>query len=185
MLKWFKKKKKNSMVIDVASIEEHLSKFKTFQWVKSEHAGTLCRFKDLHVSDDVVYVNLVDIQTGAPSRINYELMDEFIRCLDSDVDPLGYDEVKPASQVSKVSLGQPQAQSAKSPVRALLDKQKPNPTEITLALTLNVPPPALFNVIRESFENSEMEILDHIVEGINIESVREAVKQTLAEYYTK
>jgi hypothetical protein len=154
--------------------------------VKSEHAGTLCKLKDLHVSDDVVYVNLVNLQTGEPSRINYELMDEFIRCLDSDVDPLGYEEPKPQAQINKVSLGAaPAAAVSKSPVKALLDKQKPNMTEITLTLTLNVPPPALFNVIRESFENSEMEVLDHIVEGINLDTVRDAVKSTLADYYTK
>jgi hypothetical protein len=170
------------MVIDIAAIEEDLGKFKTFQWVKSENAGRICRFRDLHVDNDVVYVNLVDSQTGEPSRINYELMGEFIRCLTDEIDHIGAEEPRPA-QVQKVSLSAPAPQ--KSPVKALLDKQKSNPTEITLTLTLNVPSPALFKVICESFDNAELEVLEHIVEGINIESVRDAVKQTLAEYYTK
>lgn len=177
MFKWLKRKRKKTKM-EVEAIENRLANFKSFQWVKSENAGNVCRFAGVEEDDGAQYVRFDD-----GSRVNYELLDEYVKCLDIEIEEIRADPTNGyRAQVGTAKLG-PVAVVQQSPVRALLDKQKANPTEVQISLSLNIPTAQLYGVIRESFDGAEEDIINYIVESIDINLVREAVKKTLTEHY--
>ncbi len=174
--------KKKNMNAEIEIIKEQLSKFKKYQWVKSERLGSITEFKDVVFENDNIWVEFVD-----GSRINYNLLDEYLlktnfenELLEIDTEP-----IVQKTNVNSVSVKAAQpSKTVENPIHSLLKRQKPNLVDIEIALQLNVPSSELFNVISESFDNSEEEVVNYIVAGLDIEIIKNSVKEAIKKYYS-
>ena len=183
---WFKKLfkgiKNNKMVAELQTLREELSKFKYYQWLKSERQGNRTAFKDVVIDGDEIYAEFED-----GSRLNVSLLDEFMMRTNNEFELLEMDgpelqSIQPQNVATKASV-RVSPIVPDSPISALLKKQKPNPVKVDITLELNIPPAELYKVICSSFENAEDEIAEYIVAGINIDSIKETIKEGLKKYY--
>jgi hypothetical protein len=176
----FTSKENNSKMEELLNIEEQLKLFK-YQWIKGDKLGEVCTISNVTMDSDeeTMWVNFTD-----KSRINYALMNEFLlkvnqgEELDLDISK------KPNKQVSsaepKVTLKKIQQES---PVLQLLRKQKEHPTEITVTMVVNVPNKALYDILKSSFDDADKDIMEFVMQSMDMESVKDAIKQSILSSY--
>ena len=171
----------------IESLKEYLSKFSKYQWLKTERAGTITEFFNVSIAQDgAVMVEFVD-----GSQIKYELLDQYMLKTNNEAELLDVETPiakieKAASQegtnISNVSVrNTPKAPD--NPIHTLLKKQKPNPVNIDITIELNIPSAELYNVICQSFENADEEIVNYIVSGLDINTIKDSVKDAIKKYY--
>jgi len=173
----FLKRKKKMAPEQLQHIKDQLSKVKSFQWVKSERTGQVTHLKDVVEDDGIVWVQFTN-----DSRINYDLLNEYIIMLMPGEQELDLD--LPLKVSAKVSSAAPaQVKKQDSPIHALLKKQKENRVSIDIQVDLNVPAPELFAVLNQSFENAEDEIISYALLDLNMDIVKKAVGDAIKKYY--
>jgi hypothetical protein len=86
---------------------------------------------------------------------------------------------------SSVTINPIVTQRPESALQQLLKKQKENMVSLNLNLNVNLPPKALFDVLLDSYENAEAEILAFAVSKIDIEAIKNSVKEAIKENYYK
>jgi len=188
MFEWvnkFIKKKKSMSPEQIAEIKEGLTRYKEFQWVKGENIGSVTYLKDVIEEDGIVFVTFTD-----NNRCNISLLDQYILKLgsgDAALDIFENKSVKAAVEQSGAAIvGQSRlnvpAQKL-SPIQELLRKRKPNTVNISIELTLNVPPTELLEVLRDSFDNAEEEVVEFVLNSISQEDIKTSVRKALAEFY--
>lgn len=182
---WFKNlfnNNKKKMVAELQALREELSKFKHYQWLKTERQGNKTEFSDVVVDGENIFAEFTD-----GSRLNVELLDEFMLRTNNEFELLEMDgpelqTIQPQNVATKASV-RVSPIIPDSPISALLKKQKPNPVKVDITLELNIPSAELYKVICSSFDNAEDEIAEYIVAGINIDSIKETIKEGLKKYY--
>ena len=68
---------------------------------------------------------------------------------------------------------------------AILEKTKKRTEKVSLTLTLKIPAPELYNVIKENFDNAEEVLLQNVMDQIHDNLLREALKKELQNIYQK
>lgn len=183
MFKWFKKNENKKMNADqLAPIKEELQSVPKFQWVKTEKTGHVVQFKDVVYSNGMI---LVEFNDG--SRVNYDLLGDVVIKVEDDAMllDLGTTEVQ-HTQVNQVNIGKPKQvhqTSSDTPVQALLRKQKPNVVPVEISIQLNLPSVSLYKVLSQSFENADDEIVQFIVADLDIQVIKDAVKEAILNFY--
>lgn len=185
---WFKnlfKKKKMISSEKIEELREYLSGFSKYQWLKSERAGTITEFLNVAVEQDgAVWVEFMD-----GSRIKYELLNEYVLKTNNEHELLDVEAPIHAEQktnVSNVSVRTaPKPAAVDNPIHTLLKKQKPNPVNIDITIEMNIPSAELYNVICQSFENADEEIVNYIVSGLDIDTIKNSVKEAIKKYYSE
>lgn len=184
-------KKKMINADQLTSIRDGLSKFKEFQWIKGDSVGEVCLLKDVVQADG----GIVFVEFTNGSRCNMALLDEYILKIgsaDASLDFSKNDAVKAAEISSNGNNGHAAVigssrlkpeQSKLSPIQELLKKRKSNPVDITIDLKLNVPPRELLEVLKDSFENAEDEVVEFVLSSISADNIKESVKAALKEFY--
>lgn len=182
-MEWFKNIiKKIKMPAQVtpeslAMIRTELAMYKKFQWMKGERANYVTTLRDVTFDETNVWI---EFQDG--SRINYAKMDEYILKVMDDSELLEIKGDAPKQQ-QPIEAKIAAATKKDNPIYALLKKQKQNPQTVDISLTLNLPSAELYKVLSEAFENAEKEIVDYIVTDINVDTIKEAVKESIIKYY--
>jgi hypothetical protein len=90
-------------------------------------------------------------------------------------------------QVGNVSVNTVYAVTPKrseSPIRVLLEKQKPNWVKINIELEINIPTKELYEILSNSFEEAEKEIIEFCTEELEMEDIKKALGETLKKIYT-
>ena len=72
-----------------------------------------------------------------------------------------------------------------SPIKQLLKKQKENLIPLNLTLKVNLPPKALFDVLIDSYNNAEEEILNFAVDKVDLEAIKQSIKESIQTNYYK
>jgi hypothetical protein len=167
--------------IDLEQLDTELKYF-VYKWTKGENEGSVCEydkvFKD--PTSGIVWVNFKD-----GTRINHILLDEFMMRLE-------YSQIQqpkaiaPATLHRNVMLAEearivPQTES--NPIVSLLEKQKPNWIEVGIKLKLNLPTKSLYSVLATSFEDAEEEIIEFVVRDLDIELVKQSLRNQIKEIY--
>ena len=67
----------------------------------------------------------------------------------------------------------------------ILEKTKKRTEKVSLTLTLKIPAPELYNVIKENFDNAEEVLLQNVMDQIHDNLLREALKKELQNIYQK
>lgn len=191
MFGWFKKRKEKGMMTDeqLAVYKMELANVPKFQWLKTDKAGQVTYYKDVISVNNMVLVEFTD-----GSRVNYDLLGDAVMKIESDemlldiatesVDQMSqYNVPVSNAPAPTVSIGKPQPQKPSSPIHALLEKQKSNPVPIEFSIDLNLPPVSLYNVLSQSFDNADEEIVEFIVAELDINKIKEAVKDAILNFY--
>jgi len=187
MFKWLKKKNKVMTEQDLIPLREELSAVPKFQWVKTDKAGRIVKFKDVVEVNGMV---LVEFDDG--TRVKYDMLGDAVMKIQDDTmllniepDPVSSHGIPingPASPViSNVNIGM--AKPPASPIHALLEKQKDNPVPVDISIELNLPPVSLYKVLSQSFENADDDIVDYIVADLDVPQIKEAVRSAIANFY--
>jgi hypothetical protein len=189
-LKWpnWLDKKNKQMEITEKNIHEARVFYSAFdfEWIKGENATMSEKFKDVTLNDDLMFV---EFQSG--KRINVELIPEFMLMLPSppvQIQPIPIKPVETSGQNQGFAVTSIQYEDSKnanneSPIYKLLKKQKKNMVEISIKLKLNLPPRDLYGVLSGSFDEAEKEIIDFVLDGVDIDSIKSSLAESIKKTY--
>lgn len=179
-------------VNQIADIRASLTKYNSFQWIKGDKVGMVTSLKDVVDDNGIVFVEFTD-----GSRCNMSLFSEYILKIgagDSAVDFADNKAIKAAIEqsagntagatngvVGQSRLNVPVVKL--SPIQELLKKRKPNNITINIELTLNVPPIELLDVLKDSFDHAEDEVVEFVLNSISQDDIKKSVRQALQEFY--
>jgi hypothetical protein len=190
----FKKIKK---IIDIMvnkediKVDENYADF-SYQWIKGENMSNINHFKDIVLEPDgKKYIAFTD-----GTRISADLLDEYMIRVEK-----GYEEPKLQSEYAEVQLIDPSQKSVvksrevreipqsvkniENPIFSLLSKQKENWVDVDLKLSINLPPRSLWEVLVSSFEDAETDILEYVTKDLDIEVVRQSLRESIKEIYKR
>lgn len=177
---------------EVLKAKEDLYGF-SFRWIKGEQNGTITDLQDV-ILDEITGIIWVYFTDG--TRINYTIIDEFMLRLDGNEaneirERERFQSNPPLQQKKERNIQVIDSHSSspnyttESPIRSLLQKQKPNWVEVNFKLKLNLPPKSLYDVLKVSFDDAEKEIIDFVVDDMDIEIIKEALRKNIQEIYKK
>lgn len=192
---WFKWpfKKKQKMEIKENNIQEAKAYYSAFdfQWIKGEDLSMIEKFKDVTQNGDMMFI---EFESG--KRINSELLQEFMITFPAQVKQ---QIVQPVHQIQQVPNNPPVSNShfsvtsidyddkktanQDSPIYKLLKKQKKNMVDISIKLKLNLPPKELYSVLSGSFEDAEKEIIDFVLDGVDLDSIKASLSESIKKNY--
>jgi hypothetical protein len=178
------KKKKQEPTMSERTIEQDA----VYQWIKGDRTGEMVKFRE--ITRDETGEEFVNFTDG--SRIRSYLFEEYL--IESEVE-LQNDEIfgknlpalsEKKSHVNGVSVTPISVVPSRkgSPIRVLLEKQKPNWVKINIELDINIPTKDLYDILSTSFEDAEQEIIEFCTEGLEMEDIKKALGETLKKIYT-
>lgn len=167
--------------IDLEQLDTELKYF-VYKWTKGENEGNICEYEKVFKdpASGIIWVNFKD-----GTRINHILLDEFmIRVEHSQIQQPK--AIAPTPLHRNVMLAEearivPQTES--NPIVSLLEKQKPNWIEVGIKLKLNLPTKSLYSVLATSFDDAEEEIIEFVVRDLDIELVKQSLRNQIKEIY--
>jgi len=189
MFKKFKKIIDIMMDKDLSELKEDYGQF-SYQWVKGENLSQVQHYKDLVSENGKTYIVFTD-----GNRMSIDLLDEFMIRVEK-----GYEDVsmiQPSvelveSQNSTKSSVKPRELEQKksiaveeNPIFSLLSKQKENWVDVDLKLSINLPPKSLWDILISSFDDAEKDILEFVTKDLDIEVVRQSLRESIKEIYKK
>ena len=188
MFKKFKKIIDIMMDKDLSELKEDYSKF-SYQWIKGENISQVQHYKDLVNENSKTYVLFTD-----GNRMSTDLLEEFMIRVEK-----GYEEItlntapqeSETQNISKSSVKPRESEQKKStaieenPIFSLLSKQKENWVDVDLKLSINLPPKSLWDILISSFDDAEKDILEFVTKDLDIEVVRQSLRESIKEIYKK
>lgn len=172
----------------IEELKEYLSGYSKYQWLKSERAGNITEFLNVAIEQDGSV--MVEFMDG--SRCKYELLNEFLLKTNNerellDVEAPANNNNNNNSDTQKTKVGNASIRNGPvapdNPIHTLLKKQKPNLVNVDISIEMNIPSSELYNVICQSFDNADEEIVNYIVSGLDIETIKTSVKAAIQQYY--
>jgi hypothetical protein len=159
-----------------------------FQWIKGDDTSMIEKFRDVTVNGDLIFI---EFQSG--KRINQELLNEYMITYPAPPPTTPSNPAALAPQIntpkpsdfSVTSIDYPDAknQTPDSPIYKLLKKQKKNIVEVSIKLKLNLPPKDLYTVLSGSFDDAEKEIIDFVLDGVDIDSIKASLADSIRKNY--
>lgn len=192
----FKKLKK---IIDIMT-EDNLSDEKreyskySYQWIKGDNLSMIQHYADIKEEGGKKYIIFTD-----KSRISLDLINEYMiktekgfeesiiintptlnsnQTEEEDVKHKGIKTRDFSQEFIKNGIEE-------SPIFPLLSKQKENWVDVDLKLTINLPPKNLWDILMVSFEDAEKDILEYVTKDLDIEVVRQSLRESIKEIYKK
>lgn len=188
-------KMSNYSDLNLEELHEKFSEF-DFTWLKGDNAGDTERYSRMAGTPEHKFVVF---QSG--NRINVDLIDEYMTTFPKthgsiDLNPKAQQsttpKVVPSNQtvqtsVQSISYNESQSsQLSESPIFKLLEKQKKNMVDVSIKLKINLPSKDLYNVLIESFEGAEDEVIEYIINGIEIDDIKKSLSDSIKKnYYNK
>jgi len=173
---------------DLSELKEDYSQ-SSYQWIKGENISQVQHYKDLVIENGKTYVLFTD-----GNRMSTDLLEEFMIRVEK-----GYEEVildttpqeNEPQNISKSSVKPRESEQKKSivieenPIFSLLSKQKENWVDVDLKLSINLPPKSLWDILISSFDDAEKDILEFVTKDLDIEVVRQSLRESIKEIYKK
>ena len=185
-------KKTKKMEIKEQTIEEARSYYSAFdfEWIKGDHNTAVESYKNVTQLGDSFFI---EFQSG--NRINTEFLDEFMiiypaqpKNKPSKTFPEipGNVEIKDKFSVTSIVYEDQKNIDTDSPIYKLLRKQKKNMVEVSIKIKLNLPPKELYSVLLDSFEDAEVEIIDFVLDGVDIQTIKDSLSASVKmNYYSE
>ena len=156
-----------------------------FQWVKGEN------FMETEVFDKVVAGSdgnfFINFKSGR--RINYNMLEEYLTWYPSPQKPqaLPTEHVQQKqteiTSVKFVDSKDNVIHASESPIYNLLARQKKKDVDIGINIRVPLPSKDLFNVLVNSFDDAENEIIQFIIDSIDLEDIRKTLSRSIRENY--
>ena len=182
------KKVKEMQVTSAEDLKEKYSGF-DFQWIKGENLSMVEKYKSISTNGDFTFI---DFQSG--NKINVDLIEEYMVTFPASV--VDFTKNENPTQIHKPKLNSDSSVTSivyeesgqshhDSPIYKLLRKQKKNMVEVSIKIKLNLPPKDLYGVLLSSFDEAEKEIIQFILDGVDIENIKNSLADSIKkEYYT-
>jgi len=160
-----------------------------FEWVKTERQGDVCRFREIVYENDVEYIVFID-----NTRIRTDLIGDVVLAHQHPGDILGIrpdmEGLVESTAIPYKPLPQVQPPTVLyareiDPVLSILEKTKKRSEKVSITLTLKIPAPELYSVIKENFDNAEDVLLQNVMDQIHDNLLRDALKKELQNIYQK
>lgn len=173
---------------DLSELKEDYSQF-SYQWIKGENISQVQHYKDLVNENGKTYVLFTD-----GNRMSTDLLEEFMIRVERGYEEVSLDTTPQESEtqnVSKSSVKPRESEQKKSivieenPIFSLLSKQKENWVDVDLKLSINLPPKSLWDILISSFDDAEKDILEFVTKDLDIEVVRQSLRESIKEIYKK
>ena len=192
----FKKLKKIISIMtekDLSELKEEYEKY-SYQWIKGDNLSITQHYQDILEEGGKKYVIFTD-----KSRISLDLLDEYmirvergfeeqVRVSNPTKELIEMDEEITKQSVVKsreLSQDKRKIEIENSPIFSLLAKQKENWVDVDLRLSINLPPKSLWDVLMGSFDDAEKDILEYVTKDLDIEVVRQSLRESIKEIYKK
>ena len=157
-----------------------------FQWLKGEN------FMETEIFDKVVDGSdgnfFINFKSGR--RINYSMLEEYLTWYPSPQKPqqVSPDPVQQKqTEVTSVKFVDSKDNiiyaASESPIYNLLSRQKKKDVEIGINIRVPLPSKDLFNVLVNSFDDAENEIIQFIIDSIDLEEIRKTLSRSIRENY--
>ena len=183
----------NYSELSLEDLHEKFSEF-DFTWLKGDNAGDTERFTRMAGTPEHKFVVF---QSG--NRINVDLIDEYMTTFPKSPSTLDLNaipnqspdlrlpaQVSASTSVQSISYVETKAPVNDSPIFKLLEKQKKNMVDVSIQLKINLPSKDLYNVLIESFEGAEDEVIDYIINGIEVDDIKKSLSESIKKsYYSK
>lgn len=183
-------KMENIEEIDVEHLDKELNPF-SYKWTKGDNNGNVCEYDSVfkEPTTGVIWVNFKD-----GTRINYALLNDYM----IQIDPIPVQNSSNTLPVTSSSNNSTKSMGARNvmivdntssvtvssnPITSLLEKQKPNWVEVGIKLKLNLPTKSLYNILTSSFEDADKEIIEFVVNDLDIEIIKDSLRQNIREIY--
>jgi hypothetical protein len=190
----FKKLKKIINIMtekDLSELKEEYGKY-SYQWVKGDNLSMTQHYSDVVEESGKKYIIFTD-----KSRISLDLLDEYmirvergfeeqVKVSNPTKELIEMDEeITKQSVVKSREPSQNKQEIKNSPIFSLLAKQKENWVDVDLRLSINLPPKSLWDVLMGSFDEAEKDILEYVTKDLDIEVVRQSLRESIKEIYKK
>jgi hypothetical protein len=192
----FKKLKKIISIMtekDLSELKEEYEKY-SYQWIKGDNLSITQHYQDILEEGGKKYIIFTD-----KSRISLDLLDEYmirvergfeeqVKVINPTKELIQMDEEITKQSVVKsreLSQDKQKVEIENSPIFSLLAKQKENWVDVDLRLSINLPPKSLWDVLMGSFEDAEKDILEYVTKDLDIEVVRQSLRESIKEIYKK
>ena len=192
----FKKLKKIISIMtekDLSELKEEYEKY-SYQWIKGDNLSITQHYQDILEEGGKKYIIFTD-----KSRISLDLLDEYmirvergfeeqVKVINPTKELIQMDEEITKQSVVKsreLSQDKQKAEIENSPIFSLLAKQKENWVDVDLRLSINLPPKSLWDVLMGSFDDAEKDILEYVTKDLDIEVVRQSLRESIKEIYKK
>jgi protease II len=188
MFKKFKKIIDIMMDKDLSELKEDYSQ-SSYQWIKGENISQVQHYKDLVNENGKTYVLFTD-----GNRMSTDLLEEFMIRVEKGYEEVSLDSAPQENEtqnISKSSVKPRESEQKKSivveenPIFSLLSKQKENWVDVDLKLSINLPPKSLWDILISSFDDAEKDILEFVTKDLDIEVVRQSLRESIKEIYKK
>lgn len=73
--------------------------------------------------------------------------------------------------------------NTEDPVYIMMSKSKKVDKQFEMSLTVSMPPKNLYDVVKESFDEGGQKLIEYIIENIDINDIKEALKIAITEMY--
>jgi hypothetical protein len=192
----FKKLKKIISIMtekDLSELKEEYEKY-SYQWIKGDNLSITQHYQDILEEGGKKYIIFTD-----KSRISLDLLDEYmirvergfeeqVKVINPTKELIQMDEEITKQSVVKsreLSQDKQKVEIGNSPIFSLLAKQKENWVDVDLRLSINLPPKSLWDVLMGSFDDAEKDILEYVTKDLDIEVVRQSLRESIKEIYKK
>jgi hypothetical protein len=179
----------NKESIENADLREDYDQF-SYQWIKGDNLSKVQHFKDIWSDGSKNYLVFTD-----GSRIALDLLDEYMMRVEKGFEETSLErkeiriESSDINQKSSVKTREHKEISSKyaseHPIFSLLSKQKENWVDVDLKLSINLPPRSLWDVLLSSFDDAEEAILEYVTKDLDIEVVRQSLRESIKDIYKK
>ena len=168
-------------------IEEEL-KDKGFQHRRGPRINKVTQLQEVYTEKNRVCLRFKDGSTIPFRKLN----DEYLK-LQPGQTPANFLEKDPpktpvikSTEIDDVQISNtPVPAKNESPLRGLLKMQEENIVGINIKLKINLPPKELYDILLKSYPNAKEEILDFAVSSIDINNIKESIKEAIEKNYNK
>ena len=185
---------KNTVSLDNSNIIETVKKDivgKSFKYITSKNFGTTVNVVDCRLNNDEIEVVMSDGFAISIADLESQFVSDTI--IDMDDIPI---EDEPIIETKKIEEPQTKvveykltkvptykSQLPNSPLRDLLSSRKKNPTDVTVDITIDLVKKDFFHIIDESYDNAIDYVLEHVMNNLTLDDVKESIKKKLLMYY--
>jgi len=162
---------------------------KNFKYITKEKFGNIVRVEDCRMVNEEIEIIMND---GFSIQLA-DLESQFVTHFDIDEhfverEPvIEAPRVEATPKVSAPKVNLPSAQNnsnlPSSPLRDLLSSRKKNPTSISIEIDIDLVKKDFYNIIDESYDNAIDYVIEHVMNNLTIDQVKDSIKKKLIMYY--
>lgn len=160
--------------------EDQVQSIQRYKWIRGDKIG-----KVEIVSGEVDGWTIFE----GGGRIDSSLIDEFMESIDDSSDDEDFLEEssipnhKSSNKTKHININSNQKQEDSPLMKLLKGMKNPEEKELNVVVSVNMPTYDMYNLLKDSFDNVDEEILKYIMNQINTDKIIESLKETVLKHY--